>query len=81
MQLFRQLYFCFYLSIITNLVLLLIKKFWWGPILLGVLLAVATAFWFKVQSTFRRPMDMTSIHAAADFDRADTVRRRRLPPC
>lgn len=79
-QLFRQLYFGFYLSVITNLVLLLIKAFWWGPILLGIVLGIATLFWFKVQSTFNRPMTMSSIHAAADFDRADTVRPRPLRP-
>jgi uncharacterized membrane protein YgaE (UPF0421/DUF939 family) len=62
------------LSLITTLFLLIVKNFWYSPIILGITLAITILFYMKVRKTFLRPMEMTSIHAAADLDRADTVR-------
>lgn len=72
-QAYQQIMFGLILSLITTLFLLMVKKFWYSPIILGIALVIALLFNLKVYKTFARPMTTTSIHAAADLDRADTV--------
>lgn len=63
-----------------SLALFGIKKFIPGPPIALVLLLITILFVMKVRSKFTRPMNLLSIHAAADLDRSDTVRSPSLLP-
>lgn len=50
-----------------------IKKFAIGTALTTPLIILMVMYRASVHSTFKRPMEVLSLHAAADLDRADKV--------
>lgn len=73
MQIFDQIYVGVMAMMIGYFALFGIKKFAIGATLMIPLLIITVIFRASVDSTFKRPMENLSIHAAADLDRADRV--------
>jgi hypothetical protein len=65
--------------LITYFALFSIKKFAIGTAMTIPLIIMLILYRGAVASTFRRPMEVLSLHAAADLDRADKV--SILPHC
>lgn len=80
MQIFNQIYVAFLVMLIGYFALFGIKKFPIGTTLMIPLIIIAFVFRRTVATTFTRPMENLSIHAAADLDRADQVRQQPPPP-
>lgn len=78
-QIFNQIYIAFLVMLIGYFALFGIKSFPIGTTLMIPLIIIAIIFRRTVAVTFTRPMENLSIHAAADLDRADKVRRTPLP--
>ena len=73
-QLYGQLLFGVMTFLIVNLGYFIIKLFAPGPPILVVLIILWLLYNHKVKKKYMRPMQLVSVHAAADLDRADTVR-------
>jgi hypothetical protein len=80
MQLFDQMFFSVVTFLIVNMGYMIIKRFAPGAPILLVVLLIWILYYRKVVKQYSRPMTLISIHAAADLDRADTVRASALWP-
>jgi hypothetical protein len=73
-QLFDQIFFSICTFLIVNAGYMIIKRFAPGAPILLVVLVIWILYYRKAMKKYSRPMTLISIHAAADLDRADTVR-------
>ena len=79
MQIFDQIYLGMFVMLIGYFALFGIKLFALGTALTIPLIILLVLFKGAVTKTFKRPMELLSLHAAADLDRADKV--LLSPPC
>ena len=73
LQIFDQIYFAMMVMLVGYFALFGIKKFAIGTALTIPLFIIMVLYRASITSTFKRPMEVLSLHAAADLDRADKV--------
>jgi hypothetical protein len=73
LQIFDQIYMGMMVMLISYFALFSVKKFAIGTALTIPLIILLILYRGAITTTFKRPMEVLSLHAAADLDRADKV--------